>query len=152
MVAAVMVIGNIVTVATIDKFGRRVLLLISSFFICLSMASVGAFFHLVETQGQDSLLVKQLGWLPLASFIIFIFVFSIGLGPVPWVLLVELMPLESMVIFLDTLMEQWALTNSMELCSGHCLLHSHQYWLVGHLWCGLPGPSSKRVSDFVVHQ
>jgi len=40
--------------------------------------------------------VEQLGWLPLTSFIIFIFVFSIGLGPVPWVLLVELMPLESM--------------------------------------------------------
>ena len=92
-----MVIGNIVTVATIDKFGRRLLLLISTFFICLSMASVGAFFHLIETQGQGSALVKELGWLPLVSFIIFIFVFSIGLGPVPWVLLVELMPLESMV-------------------------------------------------------
>ena len=97
IVATVMVIGNIVTVATIDKFGRRLLLLISTFFICLSMASVGAFFHLIETQGQGSMLVKELGWLPLVSFIIFIFVFSIGLGPVPWVLLVELMPLESMV-------------------------------------------------------
>ena len=100
-----MVIGNLVTVATIDKFGRRLLLLISSFFICLSMAGVGAFFHLAESQGQDSPLVKQLCWLPLASFVIFIFVFSIGLGPVPWVLLVELMPLESMVIFLDTIMQ-----------------------------------------------
>ena len=100
-----MVIGNIVTVATIDKFGRRLLLFISSFFICLSMASVATFFHLIESQGQDSPIVKELGWLPLASFIIFIFVFSIGLGPVPWVLLVELMSLESMVKLLNTLKE-----------------------------------------------
>ena len=99
-----MVIGNIVTVASIDKFGRRILLLVSSLFIGLSMASVGGFFHLAETQGKEAPIVEQLGWLPLASFIIFIFVFSIGLGPVPWVLLVELMPLESMVsFFLNTL-------------------------------------------------
>ena len=104
-----MVIGNIITVATIDKFGRRLLLLISTLFICLSMASVATFFHLIESQGQGSPLVRQLGWLPLASFIIFIFVFSIGLGPVPWVLLVELMPLESMVRFVRfeiTIVEQ----------------------------------------------
>ena len=89
-----MVFGNIVTVATIDKIGRRVLLLISTLLICLSTAGVGTFFRLKEAEDP---IVPQLGWLPLASFIIFIFVFSIGLGPVPWVLLVELMPLESMV-------------------------------------------------------
>ena len=94
VVAGVMVIGNIVTVVTIDKIGRRYLLLISTLLICLSTAGVGAFFRLKEAEDP---IVPQLGWLPLASFIIFIFVFSIGLGPVPWVLLVEFMPLESMV-------------------------------------------------------
>ena len=40
VVAAVMVIGNIVTVATIDKIGRRYLLLISTLFISLCSRKV----------------------------------------------------------------------------------------------------------------
>ena len=140
-----MVFGNIVTVATIDKIGRRILLLISTLFICLSTAGVGAFFRLKEAEDP---IVPQLGWLPLASFIIFIFVFSIGLGPVPWVLLVEFMPLESMVRIVAKLrrtvdnfpcVSTYMIRNNFP--SGHCLLNRHQFWMVGYLWGGVCCPS-----------
>ena len=45
---------------------------------------MGVFFYLMETD-PDS--VSTLGWLPLLSLIIYITAFSIGFGPVPWVLM-----------------------------------------------------------------
>ena len=97
LIGVVMVAGTLVTIFTIDKFGRKILLVISSIFICISTLGVGLHFHLGETCGDACGLADQLSWLPLASLLLFILMISIGLGPVPWVMNIELMPPESMV-------------------------------------------------------
>ena len=49
LIGAIQVLGTFVTTLIIDKFGRKVLLLISDFLICVSMIGVGVFFALSES-------------------------------------------------------------------------------------------------------
>ena len=49
LIGAIQVVGTLVTTLIIDRFGRKVLLLISDFFICVSMIGVGVFFALSES-------------------------------------------------------------------------------------------------------
>jgi SP family facilitated glucose transporter-like MFS transporter 8 len=53
---------------------------------CLTI--LGLCFHLQE-QGYD---VSAISWLPLASVAVFIIVFSMGFGPIPWLMIGELFP------------------------------------------------------------
>lgn len=72
----------------VDKAGRRVLLLISSTVMATCLTVLGLCFHLQES-GYD---VSSISWLPLASVAVFIIVFSMGFGPIPWIMLGELFP------------------------------------------------------------
>lgn len=47
---------------------------------------LGIYFHLLES---DSELVENLAWLPLTSLCIFLITYSIGYGPLPWLLISE---------------------------------------------------------------
>ena len=49
LIGAIQVLGTFLTTLIIDKFGRKVLLLISDFLICVSMIGVGVFFTLSES-------------------------------------------------------------------------------------------------------
>ena len=119
LVGAIQVGGTFLTTLIIEKFGRKVLLVISDFFICVSMVGVAVFFKMYEdcaeckfeaidtsnstaTTMSASVFVSEatvdnFGWLPLVSLMVFIFSFSIGFGPIPWVMNVELMPPEARV-------------------------------------------------------
>jgi len=90
----------------IEKLGRKILLLISDAFICISMIGVAVFFKLKESCGDEcqtgdaavfveKTTVDDIGFLPLVSLLIFVTAFSIGFGPIPWVLNVEMMPPEA---------------------------------------------------------
>ena len=125
----------------IEKLGRKILLLISDAFICISMIGVAVFFKLKESCGDqcqtgdaavfvEKTTVDDIGFLPLVnnslviilvhlnhprkklkfrrkqiknlyhtqvSLLIFVTAFSIGFGPIPWVLNVEMMPPEARV-------------------------------------------------------
>lgn len=72
----------------VDKAGRRVLLVLSSAVMAVCLTVLGLCFHL-QTHGYD---VSSITWLPLASVALFIVVFSMGFGPVPWIMLGELFP------------------------------------------------------------
>ena len=72
----------------VDKLGRRILLLLSALFMCLSITGLGVYFYLEENNKP----VDNLGWLPLACLIIFICAFSLGFGPLAWAMNVELFP------------------------------------------------------------
>jgi len=119
LVGGIQVAGTFFTTLIIEKFGRKVLLIISDFFICVSMLGVAVFFKMYEdcaecnfvastnssldvfnssaaTMGSVSkATVDSFGWLPLVSLMVFILAFAIGFGPIPWVLNVELMPPEA---------------------------------------------------------
>ncbi|XP_046827175.1 facilitated trehalose transporter Tret1-like [Vespa crabro] len=69
---------------TVDRLGRKILLIISSTFMTLSNLALGIYFYLLETTGTSSL-----GWLPLLSVCSFIVSFAIGFGPLPWMMISE---------------------------------------------------------------
>ena len=118
------VAGTGLTTVIIEKLGRKILLIISDAFICISMVGVAVFFKLKESCGDEcqtgdatvfvsKTTVEDIGFLPLVklnvhfyhpdlfhnqvSLLIFVTAFSIGFGPIPWVLNVEMMPPETRV-------------------------------------------------------
>ncbi|XP_072380126.1 facilitated trehalose transporter Tret1-like [Diabrotica undecimpunctata] len=72
----------------VDRFGRRTLLIVSCFGMCLSLISLGTFFFLLE---NTTVSTKPIYWLPLASLIFFIFFFNFGMS-VPWTITSEMLP------------------------------------------------------------
>lgn len=81
--------GTSVAVLVVDRVGRRKLLILSEFFISVSFCMLGSFF-LLQEQGSFSP-----AWLPLASLVLFAVAYSLGMGPLPWVLNSELFSREA---------------------------------------------------------
>ncbi|KXJ77357.1 hypothetical protein RP20_CCG007469 [Aedes albopictus] len=90
---ATIIIGVIQMVATllamffVDRVGRRILLLASDFFMALSTIALAVYFQLKESNETQ---VENLGWLPVLALCLFIAMFSIGYGPIPWLMVGEL--------------------------------------------------------------
>nr|NP_611234.1 uncharacterized protein Dmel_CG6484 [Drosophila melanogaster]AAF57829.1 uncharacterized protein Dmel_CG6484 [Drosophila melanogaster]AAL13664.1 GH21490p [Drosophila melanogaster]ACL90242.1 CG6484-PA [synthetic construct] len=87
IIGVTQVTSTLVAVAIIDKAGRRILLLISGVLMAVSTALMGVYFQLKE---NDPASMDNFGWLPISSICIFIIFFSIGFGPVPWLVMAEL--------------------------------------------------------------
>jgi len=87
LVAGVQVIATLAAVFVVDRLGRKILLLASDLIMCISLVCLGLYFKLDEDGKGGSI-----GWLPLVSLMIFIAAFSIGFGPLPWMMMGELLP------------------------------------------------------------
>ncbi|KAK6618116.1 Facilitated trehalose transporter Tret1 [Polyplax serrata] len=74
--------------ALIDKAGRKILLYVSNVSMTLTLGTLGTFFY-YKNCGVD---VSDYGWLPLVSFVIYVIGFSLGFGPVPWLMVGEILP------------------------------------------------------------
>lgn len=53
----------------------------------ISLAALGGFFYL-KVHGD----VSQIGWLPLTSLVVYVLSFSLGFGPIPWLMMGEILP------------------------------------------------------------
>ncbi|XP_018015961.1 facilitated trehalose transporter Tret1 [Hyalella azteca] len=84
------VIGNIIGTACIENTGRRLLLVVSCVGMTISHACLGAYFF--ELQSAPAWTLERLFWLPLAAVMLFMLTFSVGIGPVPLVLIGEMFP------------------------------------------------------------
>ena len=82
IVMAVQVCFTGVAVMLMDPAGRRLLMAISSAGMAIAALCIAVFFanH------------KQPSWLALASLILYILSFSLGMGPVPWLYMGEVFP------------------------------------------------------------
>lgn len=87
IVGVMQVIATFVASMVVDKLGRRILLLISVSVMAICTILLGIFFYLADLNNGS---VDNLGWLPIVSLSIFIIMFSIGFGPIPWLILGEL--------------------------------------------------------------
>lgn len=87
MVGVVQVIATFISTMVVDKVGRRILLLLSGFVMMLCTITLGAYFFL---QDSDKNSVTDINWLPILCLCVFIAMFSIGYGPVPWLMMGEL--------------------------------------------------------------
>ncbi|XZF13433.1 D-xylose transporter XylE [Chitinophagaceae bacterium MMS25-I14] len=81
VVGLVNVVFTIVAIFTVDKFGRKPLMIIGSIGMGVSMLALGFAFYL-----------NQVGMVALVFMLIFIASFAMSWGPVVWVLLSEIFP------------------------------------------------------------
>lgn len=70
----------------VERAGRRVLLLGSAAVMSAMHILLGVYFYLSES-GTD---VSSLGWLPLMCVVLFVVVFSLAFGPIPWMMAGEI--------------------------------------------------------------
>ncbi|ODN03069.1 Facilitated trehalose transporter Tret1-2 [Orchesella cincta] len=89
IVGAVQVVASIVAAILMDKAGRRVLLLLSGALMTAALSVLGGFFYMKE---EDPSVKDYLGWLPLLCLMVFIVAFSLGFGPIAWLLAGEILP------------------------------------------------------------
>jgi sugar porter (SP) family MFS transporter len=85
-VGIVNVVLTVVAMQLIDRVGRRPLLLVSLGGMALSLFALGLAFSLPQ-------LSASLGWIAVASLMIYVGSFAVGLGPVFWLILSEIYPL-----------------------------------------------------------
>ncbi|KAL8152063.1 hypothetical protein V2J09_021871 [Rumex salicifolius] len=87
-----MVLSTGVATWLMDKAGRRVLLIISSIGVTISLLIVSAAFFIEEAISEDSKLYGVMGYLAVAGVVAMVVCFSIGLGPIPWLIMSEILP------------------------------------------------------------
>lgn len=89
IVGVVNFVSTFMAALLIDRLGRKVLLYISSVSMIISLTILGAYFYFKNVLNAD---VHAVGWLPLVSFVIYVLGFSLGFGPVPWLMMGEILP------------------------------------------------------------
>jgi SP family galactose:H+ symporter-like MFS transporter len=85
-VGIVNLVLTVVAMQLIDRVGRRPLLLASLAGMALSLFVLGLAFSLPQLSGS-------LGWIAVASLMIYVGSFAVGMGPVFWLILSEIYPL-----------------------------------------------------------
>lgn len=88
LVGIVQVLSSGVTPLIVDRLGRKIILLVSAGVMSIGLVMLGAFFYIKST-GDD---ISTIGWLPVTSLIIYVIVYCIGFGPLPWAVLGEMFP------------------------------------------------------------
>lgn len=77
------------TPIVVAKLGKRIMLLISAASMCLAMGLMGLYFYLKENDPETA---KSISWLPIAALVIYIILYCLGFGPLPWAVLGEMFP------------------------------------------------------------
>lgn len=90
IIGVIQVIATFTSSMVVDRLGRRILLLLSALVMCVCSMALGVFFFLQDTHGQNSDIIQAISWLPLVSLSLFIIAFSLGFGPIPWMMAGEL--------------------------------------------------------------
>nr|XP_034191745.1 facilitated trehalose transporter Tret1-like [Osmia lignaria]XP_034191746.1 facilitated trehalose transporter Tret1-like [Osmia lignaria] len=86
IIGIIQVLAVFIGTLIVDRLGRRILLMASAIFMCLTTLALGVYFYLTEIRVD----VSAIQWLPLISICIFIVMFSIGFGPIPWMMMGEI--------------------------------------------------------------
>ncbi|XP_063608767.1 facilitated trehalose transporter Tret1-like [Penaeus indicus] len=87
IIAAVMVAMSVISSALVDKAGRKALLVISAATMAIAFNILAQYFAGKESHRAW---IDGAAWVPLACLVLFVSAFSVGFGPIPWLLLGEL--------------------------------------------------------------
>ncbi|KAL4703608.1 hypothetical protein ACJJTC_006785 [Scirpophaga incertulas] len=116
---ATIIVGVVQTIATyissllIERAGRRILLLQSCIIMGLCLVVLGGYFKLQEN-GTN---LASVGWIPLICLVLFIISYSMGFGPIPWMMMPELFAVEYRGTASGaTVIMNWFLTFVVTLC------------------------------------
>ncbi|XP_074111702.1 trehalose transporter 1 isoform X2 [Cotesia typhae] len=88
IIGVVNFVATFMATAVIDRLGRKILLYISSVVMIITLMTLGTFLYLKDSNFD----VSNFGWLPLACIVIYIIAFSMGFGPIPWLMMGEILP------------------------------------------------------------
>jgi len=84
IVGVVQVVVTYISSTAVDRVGRKLLLLLSASIMGLCLAVLGLYFYLKKVDD-----VSGIGWLPLFCVTVYIVMFSLGFGPLPWLMMGE---------------------------------------------------------------
>uniref|UniRef100_A0A182NTG1 Major facilitator superfamily (MFS) profile domain-containing protein n=1 Tax=Anopheles dirus TaxID=7168 RepID=A0A182NTG1_9DIPT len=88
VVGLIQLLGCYVCTLLVDRSGRKILLIVSSAGMALGLTVFASYCYGQEL-GYD---LATLGWLPLLCFSFVVFIGSLGVGTIPFVMLAEIMP------------------------------------------------------------
>ncbi|KAJ8942447.1 hypothetical protein NQ318_002659 [Aromia moschata] len=89
MIGVVQIVASGATPVLVEKRGKRFLLLLSAVGMAVAQGALAYFFYLKDNQKSD---VSAIGWLPIASLVVYIVTYCLGFGPLPWAVMGELFP------------------------------------------------------------
>lgn len=88
IVGVILVISTFIASILMDYAGRKILLYISGSVMCISVVSIGICYYIMHIKGHF-----EYNWIILLCLCVFVSAFSLGFGPVPWLMMGELLPL-----------------------------------------------------------
>lgn len=90
LVAAFQVVATFVSSLVVDKLGRRFLLILSMTVMTISCVVIGFYFTFKNQHLVGPSVLNAIGFVPTAALCVFIVVFSLGIGPIPWMISSEI--------------------------------------------------------------
>lgn len=103
LVGGAQVLSTVVSCLIVDKLGRRLLLMVGSISMFLCTLLLGIYYDIAKIDNDENTIsifgkishtvpLHQISWLAALCVIVYIIVFSIGWGPLPWLLMSEIFP------------------------------------------------------------
>ncbi|CAH1442837.1 unnamed protein product [Lactuca virosa] len=89
---AIQVIATAVSTWLVDKTGRRLLLIVSSAGMTISLIVVAASFFIKDYVENSSSVYTAMGILSVVGVVGMVIAFSLGMGPIPWIIMSEILP------------------------------------------------------------
>lgn len=86
VVGVIQVIAVFISSLIVDKLGRKILLIASEIVMMLGAFVLGIYYYLDYTSTD----LSAFSWVPLISVCLFILLFNLGFGPIPWMMMGEL--------------------------------------------------------------
>ena len=93
IVGMLQLISTYIPSVTVDRAGRRILLILSELGMAVSLFALSLHFTM-QNNGAE---VLWAGWIPLVALNVYIVAFSVGFGPLPWLIMAELLSTEAKV-------------------------------------------------------
>jgi len=152
IIGLVQVVATILAAAVMDRAGRRLLLLLSSSIMVISIGVLGVFFYIADNLHDDKT-AEKIDMVPVISLSLFVMAFSIGFGPIPWLMLSELFAPEvkSIAASISTTLN-WTLAFFVTKFFSNlvsCITEAGAFWMFGgltvftFLYCLLFVPETK---------
>lgn len=91
VVGLIQILGSVVSILTVDRFGRRILFIISAGGTAICLFTFGGYYFLLERSADN---VSEVLWLPVASLCGVILIASVAVSTLPFSIISELMPLK----------------------------------------------------------
>ncbi|WCJ24920.1 Major facilitator superfamily protein [Euphorbia peplus] len=91
-IGVIQVLATGVTTWLMDKAGRRLLLIVSTSGMTVSLLLVAVAFYIEKAVSKDSNLYSMVGTLSLVGLVALVIFFSLGLGAIPWLIMSEILP------------------------------------------------------------